>query len=255
MIVHALYANDGLIGDIPALMGVSEAEVTRLASAFDLYGETFGHSSNRRRMLPPQWDAEALRAAQARPEPLRSYAHVVVWLYAGIEPDIVMKKFDMPQSELEAVVSAFREHGVAGLEADPLGLLATMPRHRDIGQSDLIPPPVMPQVRPQYPVPVAPMTANPARPVKDVARQYAAPPRAAARPPVVVTFPKISEEKVRALYAGKNARRLEAIREFRQNKDIGMVSRKFGVSTNTLEKWVVEYVRSGMAELDRKSAE
>ena len=252
-VVRALYENNGLIGDLPKRTGVSEAEIDRLAAAFDLYGETFGHASNRRKMLPSTWDAQALLGAQMRPEPLRSYAHVVVWLYAGVEPDVIRQKFEMPQAELEAVVLAFREGGVAGLEADPLGIAPTMRRHRDIAPSPPVRPPLAKTGTP-VPRPPAPVIHPVGRLPKAVTKQYVPPPTIAARPPMAVTSPGIDPKAVQALYEGRNARRLEAARGFRKSKDIREVSARFGVSAVTLEKWVIDYVKCGMAEIDRLAA-
>ncbi|NTF23570.1 hypothetical protein G6L37_34935 [Agrobacterium rubi] len=252
-IVLALYEAKGLVGTLPERMGVTEVELARLAAAFDLYGETFGASSNRRKMLPASWDVKALSIAQFQPEPLASYANVVASLYGGVDPGIIMEEFDISQSELELIVLQFRERGLAGLEDDPLRNANTTRRYRaplsSVTVADNVGSPIASPVSA-----VSPVTRKVGRPTIEVigtlAPKVATPPTAPAVPAAIT-----HADHVRSLYTGKKLRRLEAAREFRRSKNFAEVSEKYGVSAATLEKWVIDYVKSGMAEVDRQAGQ
>jgi transposase len=62
---------------------------------------------------------------------------------------------------------------------------------------------------------------------------------------------KPKPDPAEAMFGGKHAHRLDAVRAFNLERNIRAVAAKHNVSTGTLEKWIVAYVTTGQAEKDR----
>jgi Transposase and inactivated derivatives len=191
-VIQRLYISGGDIRRIPAELGIAEAEIERLAASFDLYGETLGHGSRLRRMLPAQYDRAALTQACREHEPLRTYAQIVAALYAGRSLGNVKATYDLSDEELEKIVAVFREKGVDGLREDPLEASGTIAPVRTalplprvpvtVPKPAPAPAPVPRAVEAAASEPVKRAAPQVMRPSKPVHREYKAPVKAVEAP-------------------------------------------------------------------------
>ncbi len=168
------------IGKVSVVAGRMETpaeEVTRIATDFNMHGETLGVESRLGSMLPADYDEEELRLAMRFEEPLRTYAQIVRALYGGKKLGYVRTTWELKAGELETIVRAYSEMGLAGLEADPLDARAQLPA----------PMPRKPAVVPKMVAEVSPpKTVASPQPPPEPQRPIAEPPKTAAEPVKVV---------------------------------------------------------------------
>lgn len=285
-IVQAVYERGGNINGIGPKFGVRQEEVLRLCAAFDLYGVTLGRKSRINCMLPEKFDRTELEAAGGERGIVGIYARIVAALYSGDRLSNIENRFDVIADELEVIVSAFRNSGIEGLRRDPLGredrrgfplaaraaFVLSLPF--DEPRTPVVPRQVPKAVAVQHSVP--PVRPRPSEhevvrtAAKDEVRPWNSPVRPTKFPErIQKTVPKeyvqpAAEHKakvagvlpngaLRAMFEGKNVHRRDAVKEFYRCRDMSEVVRKFNVSKGTLEKWIVAYVKSGLAEQDRSA--
>lgn len=251
-VIAQLYEAHGDVRRASKRSEVDQAEAERLAAAFDLYGEKFGRSHLVLRELQTTLEIEELRLACGAREPLGTYAQVVNALYCGKRLGSIRTTFSLEPGELEQIVEAYNLGQIHGLAGDPLGIgKKTVWRRPAIRAAKL---------SPEKPAPVKPIA-----PPTTMARPEAAPspvrptPIAPAREykgPVPTPVQKLqlkgeASASAFAMFEGRNAHRLDAVREFHRNRNIHEVARQFRISAGTLEKWLVAYVTTGMAARDR----
>jgi transposase len=248
LVVANLYEAGGDPQRAARVSEVSEAEVERLAASFDLYGETFGQGVRRHRTLPPADDLNELKLACEAPEPLATYASVICAVYGGKRIGNVRTTFSLDDGELELIVEAYNLKRVQGLADDPLGVGQPMtwvapPPPARLAASERAPNP--PSTRQTEQVQSAPKSDAP------VKREYTGPQLTQAQK---VADKSAAKSAVIAMFEGRNAHRLEAVREFHRNRNLQAVAKQFNVSPGTLENWLVAYVKTGMAERDRTAS-
>jgi hypothetical protein len=88
---------------------------------------------------------------------------------------------------------------------------------------------------------------------KPIAREYIPPPPPPSQPVESAIEVPAQAASATAMFEGKNAHRLEAVREFHRNRNLHAVAKQFNIGPATLEKWLIAYVKTGMAEKDRPS--
>lgn len=249
-VIARLYEAHGDVRRASKLAEVDRAEVERLAAAFDLYGEKFGRNHLVLRELQTTVEIEELRLACSAPLPLGTYAQVVNALYCGKRLGNIRMTFSLEPGELERIVEAYNLGQIQGLADDPLGIGKKTIWHR-------------PEIRPAKPAPVKPIAPptttirhesvpSPARPTPNVpTREYTGPVPTASQK---IQLKSEASAAAFAMFEGRNAHRLDAVREFHRNRNIHEVARQFKVSAGTLEKWLVAYVTTGMAARDREAS-
>jgi transposase len=179
------------IGKVSAVAGRMEMlpdEVTRIATDFNMHGETLGVESRVSSILPADYDEEELRLAMRSGEPLRTYAQIVLALYGGKSLGYVRTTWELKAGELETIVRAYSEMGLAGLEADPLDARAELPvpvpRKSAAAPKIAVPPPKK-VVRPPKP------PSEPRRPIAEPPKPVPQPAKVVAEPPVPVTVTEV----------------------------------------------------------------
>jgi transposase len=241
-IVYNIYRTSSNITRVQTRMNIDEQEVRQAADAFVAHGVAMGRPEWAGAMLPKKFDETLLARARKCPEPLRSYAQIVNGLYCGKHPDTIKSMFEISDAELRKIVTAFRKKGVDGLIADPLKVGKPIVVHHGNMQSKV--PAPAPKVAPVKQLSVGTLRA------RDGGPKSASPPRQVkmARP---APAPVAKQNPAEAMFGGKNAYRLEAVKEFELDRNIQAVAAKHNVSTRTLEKWIIAYVSTGQAEKDR----
>lgn len=125
-VVLHLYQS-GRVGVVATRLRVPSDKVLRIASDFNLHGETLGFEGRAANMLPLERDDNVLRLARRSEEPLHTYVQIVAALYGGRRPANVRATWDLKERELLKIVRSFRTGGVEGLAADPLNARAQLP--------------------------------------------------------------------------------------------------------------------------------
>jgi transposase len=193
--------------------------------------------------LRPQDKSSAVRALarKTRDEVYEKRLLIVADSIDGDDMVSICERHEVAYDEAEICIAAYSRVGLVGVVR---------------GEEAVITAPVPEQATPK-PLPPKPTAPPPPRPMrrrsKPVAREYIPPPPPPPQPAQSAIAVPAQAASATAMFEGKNAHRLEAVREFHRNRNLHAVARQFNVGPATLEKWLIAYVKTGMAERDRLS--
>ncbi|MNU47181.1 Transposase [compost metagenome] len=199
--------------------------------------------------LRPQDKSSAVRALarKTRDELYEKRLLIVADSIDGDDMVNICERHEVAYDEAEICIAAYSRMGLVGVvRAEEAVLTAPAPE-----------PPVQEPPKPAPPKSPAPVPQpRPKRRSKPVAREYIPPPPSTPPQPVQSAIAAPAQAaSATAMFEGKNGHRLEAVREFHRNRNLQAVARQFNVGPSTLEKWLIAYVKTGMAERDRGAAQ
>jgi transposase len=175
-------------------------------------------------VLPPDKGSEIKAMAQKTQDEIYEKRLLIVADSIGGDDMVsICERYGVAYDEAAECIVAYDRHGLAGLE------------------------------RVDTPVTPAAMVAEVRTAEEAAARARARPqmPVATTAPMQAAADPEVQQPSPTAMFEGKNAYRLEAVREFNRGRPLQEVAKENNVGPLTIEKWVIAYVKTGMAERDR----
>lgn len=253
VVLHLYQA--GKVSEVARRMEIPPGEVTRIASSFNMDGETIGVERRLPNMLPTDHDADELKQAMRSEEPLRTYAQIVSALYGGRNLGYVRTTWELEVRELETIVRTFRRKGLEGLEADPLNARAQLPAPREAAAAPkaVAEPPKLaaeprkpakakaasrpPQERPSQPRPEEPPITVPAAVAPPVPALPAALPRRATLADRLRSYSSVASPP--------HDRALVAVLLNTEGGSVNAVARQLAIPPSEVEAWINLYQRRG----------